>query len=270
MAMTDGKVTNKGNENTKWIIEEIKNPEESVYYETSTNTKGHSTLMLGFPTLIPDEVEAFHGVTDGKILDGRYISMVSYGEPGETRILPANAPVILRNTDQSIEPKTVKFYYRKSDAKAVADNYIFGHLYFTAVNCASFDDVDGDGNADRDIDIYMLNKNKTTTRMYRTYENYNEHGDTVTVDGTTSHFKGGYVTCKANKAFMVLLKETSQSVSSLAFTFTIGGTTSVDDIETELGELGIIETIYDLQGRRLSEITQPGIYIVNGKKVFVK
>lgn len=266
----EGKVVNTGTEATKWIVEEILNPEESVYYETSTNTNGHSTLMLGFPTLIPDEVEAFHGVTDGKILDGRYISMVSYGEPGETRILPANAPVILRNTDQSIGSKTVKFYYRESDAKAVADNYIFGHLYFTAVNCASFDDVDGDGNPDRDIDIYMLNKNKTTTRMYRTYENYDKDGNKVTYDGTTNHFKGGYVTCKANKAFMVLSKETSQSVSSLAFTFTTGGTTSVDDVETELGELEIIETIYDLQGRRLSEITQPGIYIVNGKKVFVK
>lgn len=266
----EGKIVNTGTETTKWIVEEILNPEESVYYETSTNTNGHSTLMLGFPTLIPDEVEAFHGVTDGKILDGRYISMVSYGEPGETRILPANAPVILRNTDQSIESKTVKFYYRESNAKAVADNYIFGHLYFTAVECASFDDVDGDGNADRDIDIYMLNKNKTTTRMYRTYENYDKDGNKVTYDGTTNHFKGGYVTCKANKAFMVLSKETSQSVSSLAFTFTTGGTTSIDDVETELGELEIIETIYDLQGRRLSEITQPGIYIVNGKKVFVK
>lgn len=267
----EGKIINTDIETTKWIVEEILNPEESVYYETSTNTNGHSTLMLGFPTLIPDEVEAFHGVTDGKILDGRYISMVSYGEPYETRILPANAPVILRNTDQSIESKTVKFYYRESNAKAVADNYIFGHLYFTAVKCASFDDVDGDGNPDRDIDIYMLNKNKTTTRMYRTYENYDKDGNKVTLsDGTTTHFEGGYVTCKANKAFMVLSKETSQSVSSLAFTFTTGGTTSVDDVETELGELEIIETIYDLQGRRLSEITQPGIYIVNGKKVFVK
>ena len=269
MAMDGAKVTNAGDADTKWIIEEIKNPEESVYFETSTNTNGHSTLMLGFPTLIPDEVEAFHGVSDGDILDGRYISMVSYGEPGETRILPANAPVILRNTDQSIESKNVKFYYRDSNDTAVEDNYIFGYLYFTLVKCSSFDDTDGDGFEDRDVDIYMLNKNGTTTRMYRTYENYNSEGVKMSINGSTSHFEGGYVTCKANKSFMVLSKDTSASVSSLAFTFR-PGTTSIDDVETDLGELEIIETIYDLQGRKLSEITQPGIYIINGKKVFAK
>ena len=269
MAMNGAKVTNAGGADTKWIVEEIKNPEESVYFETSTNTNGHSTLMLGFPTLIPDEVEAFHGVSDGDILDGRYISIVSYGEPGETRILPANAPVILRNTDQSIEPKTVKFYYRDSDEEAAEDSYIFGYLYFTLVDCSSFDDTDGDGEVDRDVDIYMLNKSGTSTRMYRTYENYNSEGVKESINGSTSHFEGGYVTCKANKSFMVLSKDTSASVSSLSFSFR-PGTTSIDDVETELGELEIIETIYDLQGRRLSEITQPGIYIVNGKKVFVK
>lgn len=269
MAMNGAKVTNAGDAKTKWIVEEIKNPEESVYFETSTNTNGHSTLMLGFPTLIPDEVEAFHGVSDGDILDGRYISIVSYGEPGETRILPANAPVILRNTDQSIESKTVKFYYRDSNDTAVEDNYIFGYLYFTLVNCSSFDDTDGDGIANRDVDIYMLNKNGTTTRMYRTYENYNSEGVKESINGSTNHFEGGYVTCKANKSFMVLSKDTSASVSSLSFSFR-PGTTSIDDIETDLGEVEIIETIYDLQGRKLSEITQPGIYIVNGKKVFVK
>ena len=268
-AVIPANLTNAGTAETKWIVEEIQNPEESLYFETTTNTNGHSTLMLGFPTLIPDEVEAFHGVSDGNMVIGRYISMVSYGEPGETRILPAKSPVILRNTDQSIEPKSVKFYYRNSDEQKADDNYVFGHLYFTIVDCSSFDDVDGDGAADRDVDIYMLNKSGTATRMYRTYENYNAAGEKVTVDGTTNHFSGGHVTCKANKAFMVLSKEESASVASLSFSF-MPGTTSIDDVETECGELEIIETIYDLQGRKLSEITHPGIYIVNGKKVLVK
>ena len=265
----EGKIVNTGSETTKWIVEEIRNPEEQVYFETSTNTNGHSTLMLGFPTLIPDEVEAFHGVSDGDILDGRYISLVSYGEPGETRILPANTPVILNNTDKSIDSKTVRFYYSNMGAKKFDDSYIFGYLYYTIVDCSSFDDVDGDGFADRDVDIYMMNKNGTSTRMYRTYENYNSEGVKVSINGSTNHFEGGHVPCKANKAFMVLSKETSASVSSLSFSFR-AGPTSIDDVETETDDVEIEETIYDLQGRKLSEITQPGIYIVNGKKVYVK
>lgn len=45
-----------------------------------------------------------------------------------------------------------------------------------------------------------------------------------------------------------------------------GTATGINVIEKERGE----HTIYDLQGRRLSRIVQPGIYIVNGKKVTIK
>ena len=44
-------------------------------------------------------------------------------------------------------------------------------------------------------------------------------------------------------------------------------TAGVDEVKAESGE---VKAIYDLQGRRLNEITEPGIYIVNGKKVLVK
>jgi hypothetical protein len=35
------------------------------------------------------------------------------------------------------------------------------------------------------------------------------------------------------------------------------------------GENGNVKTIYDLQGRKLVKVTSPGIYIVDGKKVYV-
>ncbi len=51
-------------------------------------------------------------------------------------------------------------------------------------------------------------------------------------------------------------------------------TVTKNDAETAInevkGENGKVKTIYDLTGRRVDAITTPGIYIVDGKKVFVK
>ena len=49
------------------------------------------------------------------------------------------------------------------------------------------------------------------------------------------------------------------------YTWTIADT-AIEDIEAENGE----KVIYDLTGRRVENITNAGIYIVNGKKVLVK
>ena len=42
--------------------------------------------------------------------------------------------------------------------------------------------------------------------------------------------------------------------------------TAIESVGAESG----VKVIYDMQGRRLDEITKPGIYIVNGKKILVK
>ena len=44
-------------------------------------------------------------------------------------------------------------------------------------------------------------------------------------------------------------------------------TTGIDEVKGENGE---VKTIFDLTGRKVKEITAPGIYIVNGKKILVK
>ena len=43
--------------------------------------------------------------------------------------------------------------------------------------------------------------------------------------------------------------------------------TAVEDIEAEGANN---KTIYDLQGRKIEKITSSGIYIIDGKQVFVK
>jgi hypothetical protein len=46
-----------------------------------------------------------------------------------------------------------------------------------------------------------------------------------------------------------------------------GNATSVSEVTGEDVE---VEGIYDLVGRKLKQISSPGVYIVNGKKTFVK
>lgn len=48
------------------------------------------------------------------------------------------------------------------------------------------------------------------------------------------------------------------------------GIEDVEENEVENGDLPVVEGIYDMQGRKLEEITKPGLYIVNGKKVYIK
>ena len=48
---------------------------------------------------------------------------------------------------------------------------------------------------------------------------------------------------------------------------TITNTTGIDEVKGENGEVKII---FDLCGRKIDNITKPGIYIVDGKKVIVK
>ncbi|MBR5593667.1 MAG: hypothetical protein IKW46_06290, partial [Bacteroidaceae bacterium] len=44
------------------------------------------------------------------------------------------------------------------------------------------------------------------------------------------------------------------------------GTTGIEEVKGENGE---VKTIYDLQGRKV-EVPSKGLYIINGKKVFIK
>ena len=79
------------------------------------------------------------------------------------------------------------------------------------------------------------------------YWNYNSNGNMVIANSTTpsSYWKLEYAGSQE------------------------GTLTSVIEIESEVTD-SAIEGIFDLQGRKIEEITEPGIYIINGKKVLVK
>ena len=101
---------------------------------------------------------------------------------------------------------------------------------------------------------YLLFRGTKGEAFYWMLEEYDE-----SLGSGNTHIK-----CEGNKAYMVLPKQPNNASS---YSFRFPGTTGVEEVK---GENGKAKTIYDLQGRKLTEITEPGVYIIDGKKVLVK
>jgi hypothetical protein len=216
--------------------------------------------MLGFNSIIPSGVEAYYGRADGPILNDRYLSMTSY----DGDVLPANAPVVLKNTENEGETTVAQFYYTTKTAEKKSDNYMRGSLYFQAVKTAAIEEEQA--YAGYNVNIYMLLTTHAGPTMVWVWEEYDKEGNLF--EGGSNDL-GGHVICKANKAYIVLRGDEAANATSLMFNFR-PGTTGIEPVGVRDAATNSPNTIYDLQGRKLSEITNSGIYIVNGKKVMVK
>ena len=100
----------------------------------------------------------------------------------------------------------------------------------------------------------LANDSELGVGMYKAELNKDAEGN----EGTT-HFLNN-----AGKAYMVL-PAASETVAFYGLDW--DGTTGISEVK---GENGNVKAIYDLTGRRVENITAPGIYVVNGKKVLVK
>lgn len=150
-------------------------------------------------------------------------------------ILPKDTGVIVKANQG-----TYSFNYTIEEAEAVtslltgttANEYIQGNAYVLSI-------VNGE------LGLYKATLNKDATG-----------GD----DNT--HFLNN-----ANKAYLPATAIGATAQQSAGFRFSFGGTTAIEEITDERAQS---TEIYDLQGRRVKEITAPGIYIVNGKKVLYR
>ena len=230
-----------------WYIEELSEAEvDSIYYPYTMSALGYGTLMLGFNAIIPENITASYAAG----LDGVSINMVEI-----ENVLPTNTPVILKSKEDLAEALPLEFVYTTETADTIKNNMLEGTLCKGVVEA-------GDAR-----DIYMMQAKNDVVKMYWMYENYDASGERVQVNGSYNHDDGGYVMNSANRAYLVINREVAQQVANYSLRFEAEGTMDIEDVECERE---IIESVYDLQGRKLEGITQPGFYIVNGKKVYVK
>ena len=92
-----------------------------------------------------------------------------------------------------------------------------------------------------------------------------------TVDGVIGLYKAlmtdGQWLNNANKAYLPASAVPTSAQGAASFSFRFGeGTTGIENVEVE----NAVKAIYDLTGRRVENITAPGIYIVNGVKRVVR
>ena len=229
--------TGGANSASAWYIEEV--GDLTTIKHTVTMSATFSSVMLGYNATVPDGVEAYNaeGVEDG------YVSLVKLAEEGG--VIPANTPVILYRTDNNTS-KT--FTYTTTAAVVPTETVLGGSLYQKFVEC------------DGDKDYYKLMIKNGQAKMYWMYKEFNAEGVS---QGSTND--GGHIKCSANKIYMALPQR--EQAASFGMRFKEPETTGAEEVKTENGN---VKTIYDLQGRKLTEITEPGFYIVDGKKVYVK
>ena len=153
----------------------------------------------------------------------------------------ANNKVILNEVDGVIPANTGVVLYSETAA---------------TYNFAITDDVEAiEGNALR---------GSAAATYYTTAGTYYALG---LVEGEVGFYKDAFNNSRfqnnSHKAYLYV--PAANGAASYSFRFE-GGTTGIENVEVE----NEVEAIYDLTGRRVEAITAPGIYIVNGKKVFVK
>ena len=227
-----------------WSIDEVTDLSQ-VVHDVTMSAK-FSSVMLGYNATVPAGVKAYNAIG----IDGGYVSLVKIADGDEANnVIPANTPVILYRTDD--ETSKVFTYSEGTPVSVDGESVLGGSLFVKYVEC------------DKDKDYYKLMLKDGEAKMYWMWKEFNASGVS---QGATND--GGHIKCSANKIYMALPNNSgSNPVTMFGMRFIDDSATGIEDMKGESGE---VKTIYDLQGRKLTEITEPGMYIVDGKKVYVK
>lgn len=204
------------------------------YFDLTVSSAGYATLYLGGNYEIPDGVEVY----TAREIDGDRLMMELVED-----VLPANTGVVVK-----APAGTYTFTYTATDVPAIPNNLFKGTVVNEYINVPS------------NSTAFVLSK---------------------VVNGEVGMYPAkltdGRFLNNANKAYLLLANnklglsdeelDTSVGGAQLSLRFDFGDTTGVDEVQTETG---VNNAIYDMYGRKVNTITTPGLYIVNGKKVWVK
>lgn len=256
------------NSASAWVIEEVAiddvvaNVKHTVTLGKNTvgEATAYSSLCLGYPVTLPADSESdvmAYIATD--VNEDNVIILEPVGGDGKT--IPANTPVILKS-DGGVTSVEASYSVDVVATVDGADNLLQGSNYTTYIKCLADDGINNVHN------VYMLTRKNGVMAMRWMYENYQYVDGVYSKHPNASSDEGGYVQCPANKAYLKFEETATSNLSTEYYFGFFGGTTDIDKVNT--GEENPLNgTVYDLQGRKIEEVTVPGFYIVNGKKMYI-
>ena len=228
------KYQHEGHWSTDWILEEVEDAEVAYTRSFGEGLKW-GTLYLPYSVTVPDGVTAYYATSSD--VENNVINLT------KIETVPAyKAVLIYRGENATAE---FSFPYNENVDEAVVDGDIFE-------GCVMERLVQGVEN----YNYYLLLNSTNGERFYWVYKEYDANGKLWPGKDKT------HIKCAANKGYLKLPAQ--QAASSYSFRF--DGTTGVEEVK---GENGKVKAIYDLQGRKVVN-PKEGLYIVDGKKVFIK
>lgn len=206
---------------------------EPTPFDLTVSSAGYATLYLDYTAQIPEGVSVYTAnEVEGNLLKMELVEGV----------LPANTGVVVK-----APAGTYTFTYSDTYAPEISDNLFKGSTTYEYVDVASTQTA------------FVLSKVDGEVGMY------------------PAKLTDGRFLNNANKAYLLLdgkklglsdeELDTSVGGAQLSLRFYFGSTTGVDKVQTESGADAVI---YDLYGRKVNKATNPGFYIINNKKVWVK
>lgn len=215
-----------------WTIHYVYEVAEVPSFKANISGAGYATFYAPVEVAIPENVKAYYITAEG--FNGEKVTLTQI-----ENVIPANTAVILEGAEGKYT-----FSVSDTDAAAVTGNLLKG----TVINTNIIGDAYVLGVVDNETGLY---KAKMSTVALSS------------ASGSVNVFLNN-----AYKAYLPASAVPAVAQGAANFSFRFGeGTTGIEQI-TENGEQSTV--IYDLTGRRVEEITAPGVYIVNGKKVLVK